>query len=291
MIAARVVGRAAPLAAIPVLVSLALPAAAAGGVRMEAVTRSVDAEQGARTERTTLRVEGSRLRVDSGDGRGTLLYDAEAGKAWLLDHRDKKYVSVDRSQARALAGQARALQQEVRKRLEGRLSPEQMEAAEDLLGGPPPAEVDSVRVRDTGGRGEVAGVACKELEVLRGEERVAELCGAEPGAAGLPPEAFAVVRDAAAFAEESVGGLAPGMGQVGMDLIQGAQDLDVVPMRVRAYEDGALVTESEVQEVVREDLPADVFALPEGYRSMFAVQIRGEGGDVSAPPSGGSGAR
>lgn len=289
MVAARTVGRRGAL--VLVLLALASPAAASAGVRMEAVTRSVDPGEGPRTERTTLRVEGSRLRVDSGNGRGTLLYDADSGKAWLLDHREKRYVSVDRSQARALASQARTLQEEVRKRLEGRLSPEQMKAAEELMGGPPPAAAD-VRVRETGGRAEVAGVPCREMEVLRGEERVAELCGAEPSAAGLPPEAFAVVRDAAAFAEESIGGLAPGgVRQGGLDLLQSARDLDVLPMRVRAYEDGRLQAESEVREVVREALPADTFALPEGYRPMFAVQVRGRGASDAEPPPAGSGAR
>lgn len=271
--------------ALPLLLALALAAPAAAGVRVEAITRRVDAEEGPRRERATLRIEGSRLRVDAGSGRGSLLYDAEAAKAWLLDHRDKQYVTVDRSQARALAGQARTLQAELRKRLEGRLTPEQMEAAEGLLGDAARSEAGAVRVRETGGRGEVAGVACREMEVLRGEERVAELCGAGPEEAGLSREAFAVLRDAAAFAEESVGGLAPGgLSEDSLDLIRGAGDLDVVPLRLRAFEDGQLVAESEVQEVVQEALPPDTFALPQGYRPMFAVQVRGQG----ASPGGGS---
>ncbi|MDX1649925.1 MAG: hypothetical protein R3263_08740, partial [Myxococcota bacterium] len=259
---------ASPFPRAALLVALlvgALAAPAFAGVRLEAVTRRVDAQEGPQRERTTLRVEGSRLRVDSGDGRGTLLYDAGTAKAWLLDHRDKQYVSVDRSQARALANQARTLQTELRKRLEGRLSPAQLVAAEGLLGDVSRAEAEAVRVRETGGRGEVAGVACREMEVLRGEERVAELCGAAPEAAGLPPEAFAVLRDAAAFAEESVGGLAPGgISESGLDLIRGAGNLDVLPLRVRAFEDGQLVAESEVQQVVQEAMPPDTFALPDG---------------------------
>lgn len=253
--------------------------AAAGegeGVRVEAVTQRLDAEGGVRRVRTTLRMEGARLRADAGDGRGSLLYDADAGKAWLLDHREKRYVSVDRSRALALARQAQELRREMRQHLEGRLSPEQMAAAEARLGVAAEQTSGSLRVRETGASDRVAGIACRELEVLEGEERVAELCGAEPDAAGLPPESFDAMREVARFAEETVGSLAPGdLGRHGLALLQGAQDLDVVPLRVRAYQQGELASETQVEQVIREPMPPQAFRLPEGYRAMFQVQVRG----------------
>lgn len=275
--------RAARRSACVLALWIAWPAAASAGVRMDAVTRRVDTRQGAATENATLRLEGSRLRIDAGDGRGTLIYDADSGTAWLLDHRKQSYVEVDRSQAQALARQAGRLQQEMRQRLEGRLTPEQMKAAEAMMGdylgqesdvaaGPP------VRVRATDTRDRVADVPCRELELLRGEERVAELCAADPAAAGLSPASFAVLQDAAAFLDESVGQLAPGARQAGTDLLRGIRDLDGFPMRARAFEDGALVAESRIEKVQKEPVPASVFAVPDGYRPMFKVQVRGEGG-------------
>lgn len=268
--------------------ALALPAASFAGVEVETATREVDAEEGPSTERATLRMDASKLRIDAGGGRGSLLYDAEAGRAWLLDHGDKRYVEVDRSQARALARQAETLQKEVRQRLEGRLSPEQMAAAEEMLSGrlgsAAEEEAEKVRVQQTEGRDTVAGVPCRELEVHRGEERVAELCTATPSEAGIPPESFAALQDAATFMEESVGALAPGeMRQVGVDLLESVKGLDAFPMRARTYEDGALVTESVVERIEQAAVPASAFALPEGYEPMFAVQVRGEGASEPAP--------
>jgi len=283
----------APRLALPlVAAALALPAAsplaASAGVEVETVTREVDAEEGPRTERATLRMDASKLRIDAGNGRGTLLYDAKAGRAWLLDHRDKRYVEVDRSQARALAQQAQTLQKEVRQRLEGRLSPEQMAAAEDLLGGAvvgkAEEEAAKVRVRQTEGRDTGAGVPCRELEVHRGEERVAELCTAEPSEAGIPRESFAALQDAAVFMEESVGALAPGgVRQVGGDLLESVRDLDRFPMRARTYQDAALVTESVVERIGPAAVPASTFVLPEGYEPMFAIQVRGKGASTERP--------
>jgi hypothetical protein len=265
-----------------------LAGSAAAGTRIVTETRRLDRD-GATPERAEVRIDGDRLRFDDPSGRTSVIYRADRELAWWLDHREKKFVEVSRGSTAAVARKVDETNTAIRKSLEG-LPPERRAALEGLLDGtlgPPPGAEPEVSLRPTGERDLVEGIPCDEHEVVRGTERVALLCAAQPDALGLAPGDRDVLRRLSGFLREtveSISRLAPGaVRSEGVDALAAVDRLDGVPVRVRAFDDGRAVSETLVTEVVTEDVDPARFERPEGYRGGFSLDglgaVSGGGAD------------
>lgn len=219
------------------------------------------AGEGAKPERSVVEVEGRKLRADAGNGRHAALWSGEAGVLEILDHRERSIVRIDRATARQVLG----AREGIRGRLEG-LPPAQREALDGWLGGSPPAPVE---LRSRNESAEVNGIRCRLLDALRGGVRLAEVCEAPLGAAGVTHEALAPARELAAFLAE-VGALLPrSLGAESLDALVLAPQLKGVPLRVRAWPKDAPATESRIVGAVAKRFPAERFQAPAGYRAAW----------------------
>lgn len=241
--------------------------AALAGTEITVETRRAGAAPDAKPQQSLIAVEGRRLHADAGDGRHGLVYRGEEGVLEVFDHRDKSVFTLDRATARSLSRGVDG----ARGAVQGLPDP-QRRAVERLLGAEqPPAKV---ALRVTGRSDRVNGIACRLLDALRNGVRLAEVCEGPRGAAGVTPEALAPLRELAAFAAE-VGGLLPkSMTGEGLDALVLAEQVQGVPLRVRAWPKDAPATESRIVRAVPKQFGAERFQAPPGYTPGLGIHVR-----------------
>jgi len=254
------------------LVCLAVLSAdgAFAGTRIAAETRRLDREGSA--EQVTLHIDGERLRFDGGDGRSSIIYRGDRPLVWIVDHRDKKYMEVNRGTTAAL-DKANSM---IRDGMKG-LPPERRAALESLLGGAQAqvAAGPKITVRPTGERDLVGGRTCDEQEVLRGQERVALVCTASLASLGMPADSLSAVPGLVAFAREafeSLAAIAPGVvDRQAIDALGSLANVEGLPVRARVFDKGKPVAETVVTEVAQEASEGSRFEVPDGYRGGFSL--------------------
>jgi hypothetical protein len=120
----------------------------------------------------------------------------------------------------------------------------------------------------------VNGIACRLLDALRNGVRLAEVCEGPRGAAGVSPEALAPLRELAAFAAE-VGDLLPkSMAGEGLDALVLVEQVQGVPLRVRAWPKDAPATESRIVRAVPKHFGPERFQAPPGYSPGLGIHVR-----------------
>jgi hypothetical protein len=244
---------------------LAAPAAFAGA-QLATETRHLVGEDAGRVRKGNALFDGSRMRIDTHDGKRAIVYRGDRGMIWIIDHKKKSYLAVEKPSPEALA-------REVQSRVDA-LSPEQRAAAEAA-----PAAVPKVALRETGATAQVQGIACQEIEILRGEERIADVCRASYEAAGVQAETFAAVREVQQLLQGALGGLvSDSVRSEGLAAIESFGQIEGVPMRVRAYRGGQVQSETLVTSLQQKALPESDFAVPSGYQPKLTISITGAGG-------------
>ena len=264
--------------------ALGVAQVAGAGTFVATETRKLGTESPS-VQRAQVRIDADRMRVETDGSANAVIYRGDRDLVWLLNHQEKTFLQVDRGTTAAIARNLDAANEAIRERTQG-LPPEQRQALERMLDGTlgaPPSAKPAVTTRVTDRRDLVEGVPCTEVEVMQGAERVAEACVARFQDAGVSAATFAVVRDLAAFLCESVSSMAPkALQQDGMEALDSFQQIDGVPMRVRAYEKGEAATETVVKRIEEQGFAAADFEVPEGYRGGFSL---GGGGAAADPPA------
>ncbi len=253
-----------------VAIALALGAVQAASAGTRFVMETTRVSDGKLLDRSVVRVDGPRMRLDAGGGKNSVLYRADERHVWMLDHEDRSYVEVDQATTATIARSLDNVNKELRARLDT-LPASQRDAAERLLNqtlGPSSEQPRvSVVVVPTGESETIEGTGCRMFEVLRDGTRVADVCKAEFADVGVGQATLAAVGDLSVFLRETVTSLAPKrIREEGLDALDSFERLDGVPLRVRAYEQGRVVRQSHIRELETLDLPASDFAVPSGYR-------------------------
>jgi hypothetical protein len=232
----------------------ALPAVA--GTEVVTQTRKQDGS----TRAGTALFDGKRMRVETAGGRRAIVYRGDRGLLWVIDHKHKNFIEVERPTPEALADQAKA-------RLNS-LSPDERAHAETGLAG-------GVEIKDTGRRGIVGSVPCAELHVMAGGVRIADVCRASYADAGVDRESFEAVRDLERLLGSSLTALISSEArEESAAVIESFARLDGVPMRVRTYEAGRFESETTVTSLKKLAFPDGSFELPRGYAPQFSINIR-----------------
>jgi hypothetical protein len=241
--------------------------AALAGTEITVETRRAGAPPEAKPQQSLIAVEGRRLHADAGDGRHGLVYRGEEGVLQVFDHRDRSVFTLDRATARSMARGVDGARDAVRG-----LPEPQRRAVERLLGAEEaPAKL---ALRATGRSDRVNGIACRLLEALRNGVRLAEVCEGPRGAAGVSAEALAPLRELAAFAAE-VGELLPkSLAGEGLDALVLVEQVQGVPLRVRAWPKGAPASESRIVRAVAKRFGPERFEPPPGYASGIGLHVR-----------------
>lgn len=247
------------------MVWLLVAGPALAGTEITIETRKANAAEGAKPQQSIVEVEGRRLRAEAGGGRHGALWSGEEGVLQILDHREKSILRIDRATARQVLG----ARDGIRGQVEG-LPDAQRATVERWIGGGPPARVE---LRSQGKNATVSGVACRLLDALRNGVRLAEICEGPRSALGVTPEALAPARELAAFVAE-VGDLLPrSLGGEVLDALVLVQQVKGVPLRVRAYPQDAVASESRIVRAVAKRIAPERFQPPADYQPGLGLHV------------------
>jgi hypothetical protein len=242
---------------------------ALAGSEITIETRKAGAPPEAKPQRSVVEVEGRSLRAEAGDGRHGAIWRGEEGVLQILDHAEQSIFRIDRATARSLSQQVDGAREGIRGQIGG-LPEAQRETVERWIGGAPPAHVE---LRNNGKNAQVNGVTCRLLEALRDGVRLAEICEGPRGAAGVTPEALRPARELAAFLAE-VGDLLPrSLGADGLEALVLVQQVEGVPLRVRAWPKGSAATEARIVSARPLSPAPERFQPPPGYEPGIGVHV------------------
>lgn len=236
---------------------LGIAGVAGAGTEVETQTRQANGE----AEPGHALFDGRRVRIDVSDGRRAFVYRGDEGLIWVIDHKRKNYLEVAQPSAAGLAAVARS-------RLKG-----EQQAAVDVAAGIDP----KLEVRKTGERSSVTGIACDELEIYQGGQRVADVCLASYADAGVSRESFSGVGEVQELLQGVLAAFLDDEGR--SEALVGLESfgrLDGVPMRVRSYSGSDVESETVVTKIQSKALPKSAFELPQGYSPQITINIRGK---------------
>lgn len=252
---------------------LAAPALfAAEGVVL--VQKALDlAEGGERT--AVLYIEPERVAMQGGQGGGKMAfaYLADENLMRVIDHDQKSYREFTGAELEQLAGQVNDAMAKMQQQLE-KLPPEQrammekmMKARLGAMAGAGQAEPEKTVYRKTGESGSVEGWECDYYEGTRGGQKAEVVCATDWQEFNVEPSDFQIFRKMGEF----IGKIAPGadsrqLFKIGDEDWEANQGFPGVPVERILYRDGQAVEQQRLEELRREEIPADVYAAPSGYK-------------------------
>jgi hypothetical protein len=215
------------------------------------------------TSQITMLVDASRLRINTQGGEMDssmiLLIDGDDYQMIMLDNRRKEYRVMDRETIAEMDKKVSSAMAQMEEQFK-KMTPEQRAMMEKMMGkklgqmmGGGAPEPPPMTYRETGS-GAVHGRACKKYDVLRGDEKVSELCAASPQSLELGSQEMALLDRMRVVFEDMTKSLRqlPGAGRFQVNF--GGKHIDGFPIEQVMYTDGQPVSRFEFQDAARRSL-------------------------------------
>jgi hypothetical protein len=217
-----------------------------------------------------VRLQGTRSDAE-GKASGTVVYRGATDTVVVLNDDQRTYFEITRADAKRLASAVDSARAQIRAQLEN-LSPEDRAAVEQAmeqfggLGGEEKKKPAPIKAVATGKSSEVGGRSCRQFDVLRGNERIAEACVAPWREVGLQPDDLAALRQLAAFQRDVLQELDwEGLDEApGAEVFELMEEIGGIPVRVRTMHEGKPLV-LRVIDVQRKDVDPKLFKVPPGY--------------------------
>jgi hypothetical protein len=224
------------------------------------------------TRRGVMNLEPDRLRLDVPEVSSAIIYRGDLDLVWILDHRNRSFVRVERATVDELSRRMAEAKAELRARLDA-MSPELRASMERVLGKttePGSGESMGISVRETGRAQRLNDVGCAEIELRRGKEVIAVACTADWESAGVESETFRPLQDLGSFLQKTLSAIPlfpdDSIRPVELDALDAIGRLDGVPLRIQIFEDGAPIREIRVTSIEKRSFAEETFEIPAGYQ-------------------------
>ncbi len=241
------------------------------------LTQKIEDLQRGGEGQVTIYLEPRRVATASNeDGRSqSFVYLADEKLVRIIDHERKVYRELNEQELEKMGAVMTDAMSQVRKQMAERMknmTPEQRAMMEKMMGGrlaqmqqaQTGAQSAGTTYQRAAGSAEIGGHACDWYDGYRQEQLATKICAADWDDFDFSADDFQVFREMAQF----IGKLAPGMA----DRIDFGSPEDAkerypgFPVQQTSYADGKAVTKTTMQEYRRDDIPADVYAAPGGYK-------------------------
>lgn len=257
--------------AFAILLLVAGGTGALAGTLIETEARGLGSDPSP-TRRGVVQLEPDRMRLDVPELSSAIIYRGDLDLVWIVDHRDRSFVPIDRATMDELSRRMAEAKAELRARLAA-MSPELRAVMERMLGKtaePGAEEGAEISVRETGRRERLNDVGCAEVELRRGKETIAMACTADWESAGVEPESFRPIQELGSFLHQTLSvlpvfpddSIRPGE----LDALDAIGRLDGVPLRIRIFEAGAPFREIRVTSIEPKSFGGEIFEIPAGYQ-------------------------
>ena len=211
------------------------------------------------------------ISVTSGEAGG-MIFHSEQNEMIILDHSQGTYMLIDQARMNAMASQVGQAMTQMQEALAA-MPPEQRAMAEQMMQQRFPAappEQPSETINDLGSHGEVAGIACRNYEVIRDGLKFRELCVSDWDDIHGGQETADALKGVAEFFESMRQAFS---GAGGMDVFDRQQELfghmdelDGYPVLYRDFSaSGALERQTILTGAREEELAPGFFQPPAGY--------------------------
>ncbi len=143
-----------------------------------------------------------------GDPQIDLLFNRERSSITIVNHGDRTYLNFDEEKIGELSDRAQGMMSMVQKQLAENLAnlpPEQAARMKEMMGNfgvsagnQPPAPTKKLV---KGGIMTINNMKCRQIDVMSDNQKVAQLCMADPSALNLPGDDYETIKAIQAFAE------------------------------------------------------------------------------------------
>lgn len=228
------------------------------------------------TRRGVMHLEPDRMRLDVPEVSSAIIYRGDLDLVWIVDHRDRSFVRIDRATMDELSRRMAEAKAELRARLAA-MSPEVRAAMERMLGKttePGAEEGREISVRETGRTERLNGVGCAEVELRRGEETIAMACTADWESAAVEPETFRPIQELGSFLHQTLSVVSvfsdDSIRSGELDVLGAIGRLDGVPLRIQIFQAAAPIREIRVTSIEPKSFGGEIFEIPAGYQQAAA---------------------
>lgn len=214
--------------------------------------------------------------VDGADHPRDLLYDRKLREAILIDHKSQTYVKVNKETVERISRQTEPLQPllaGIGAQLKN-LTPEQRAKWQSMLGG---IDLDRVAAasqgsapmhvaREGGAARKVGSFTCTPMTVVRGKDKVAEVCLSEATTLGLTEDDYATLRSLLDFAERLAKKTQGLSGLMGFSIpVVSVQEMPGIPVEIRSV-GRKHAEQAQLASVDQRSEAAVAMTIPAGYR-------------------------
>jgi hypothetical protein len=263
------------LFALSCLVSWCGVALAGAVFELEATVHDPQASQ---VVHTRIATSGGNLKmsVTTSDAHGShdMIYHGAEKKLLAVSHPERMYVVMDEENMKGLQTQMDEAMSQMKKALEN-LPEDQRAMAEKMMKSTPMAEtstgrtLSALKVRETQERDTINGYDCVKYELAEGDDVLATVWVTDWKNVEGGEELAPVLREFAAFLEDSLGNMAS---RFGVDLDEGPfaawRKIDGCPVKSEQWDDGQVKTEAILKSAHQQDVEASEFEPPAGYRAQ-----------------------
>jgi hypothetical protein len=253
--------------------SLAGPLQAADGVLIVQKTTS-----GNTAQTNQFQIEPSRMRAEiagRGEAKRVIIFDGAKQIIWMLDADKKTYNEMTKADVDRMGGQVQDAMAQVQAQL-ANMPPAQRAQIEAMMkgrgmpgaGGPPQKTEYRKTTMDRVGKW-----ACQKYEGFENNQKVAEICTAEPAALGFAMADIDVARQLGEFFKKLMPQNAEQMVNIGRAEEQGYSGVSVWRKSTVA----GVETITEFTDVKREAFADAMFAVPAGFKKEDFPGIGGDG--------------
>jgi len=203
---------------------------------------------------------------------GGLIFHGDRNEMIILDHSQGNYLVIDQNQMQAIASQVSVAMTEMQESL-ATMPPEQRALAEQMIQGQQAAALAAPSpniINDLNSHGTVAGIACRNYEVIRDGRKVRELCVSAWDDIEGGQETAAALKGVADFFEQMRQSFS-GTGVMDVfdrqqELFGHMSELDGYPVLYRDFNaSGSLVRETQLTAAAKQDVSPGYFNPPTGY--------------------------
>lgn len=231
------------------------------GVRM--VVEYEDAEGKERITHTTY-IEKDRMRADvkGKEEEMTFIFRSDKEVFWSIDQKKKSYFEItkgDRAQMKRRMEEGMKMMEENLKNL----PPEERKRVEEMWKGKSAPEGPKRLYKKVKSGEKVNQWLCDKYEVYEGNKKVEEVWATDGKKIGLKPEELKVMEDMGDFFSEITKDFSSRFYQVRREEKEGFSG---IPVKIIGYEKGKRTFAMELKEVKREEMMANLFELPKGYK-------------------------
>ncbi len=244
--------------------------AAHAGVVIHNVERSLP--NGKERANQTMYVQNGMMRIDVLDERGhvTDMTIYRDGILWDVNVAERSYRKIDKAAMQQASQQINQAMEQMKARM-ANMPPERRAVIEKMMAGrqgSAASHAPEITWGDTGRTEHVAERSCHLWESKRGGAIMMQYCVISPAKLPGGEETYSTMRSFAKSFKDAFSGMPERMRQAAARSMAWFEKANGYPILTRSFERGKPFREESLKSIDQQNVPADKFAIPKGFKAV-----------------------